>query len=1295
MERLHRNNFLKGVQADIDQSISPSDTYLEAHNLMLSKDNGFMGLTNIRGTLSIDGLAANFTGDVIGVFANKYTIGGVTGLDCLTIFEIASEDKFKIWCYDITNATFYQLFEQDYTPDFEAAKPEVDLVLYPENGLDIVYFTDNFNEIRKLRCEISLPHSGAFLTPQQLSLQRRGILGTLALSNILTTGGSLLTGSYQFVFRMYNQDRESYTKWSIPSTPIIVSRTATPNQGGYGMSSTKQIQLTITSPTYDVGNWTHYQVAVFDNVLNTNVINAGLQKIISISTGSPSGENTIFTYTYKENTKISEVPIEDIVVDLAPLKTVKTLAVKNNKLFGGNLTYWNRTLESDPVVTGSIATQTTTGTNDFQLSKYKGYWRDEVYRYYISYYDEFNNYSRPVVLDMSSVSGNVISNGDMRFPSRKKAGYTLLDGSSNPRALGLSLTINNHPSWARGFVILRAERKKRIKYQTPFVPSSQIEGIEAVGKYPTTAVFLGGDGNLVEREYSAAQPMNPIGTLIPKNYFHTVKKDIVRLTKEILTVDALNGADGIEKGECRYEPAVSAAQSNSVYFCYPPNGYGLNTYSFQQGDKFEIVDYAFLRLNYTNYQTNKYETKVGNFIQTSVHGTFYATSIEDYYYSNSVNRVDPGFPQKVGDIIDFKQLDALGEGTTVLNYSISQQDNLTTPNGADYNTIPANQIGSAVVLKSLKRDSTLYGNSIFGVSQLTSSSGATVEQSLYEWNADEQTNTFCFSKTVIGSNTRVSIVDIVNVVNDYGDDRYGDPDDIHDIVFTGASYAFTASELEQIEIDGQVAVNMDIWGGDSYVTFQQVKLTDSHYGLLNYEKYGPAPGIINETDLAKRWTVQYNNKFNKGSNYGPHVISMPVPYRNMSQVLSTYIESEVLCDVLAPYPYNDTIVANNSIVVTESDEEFKLRIPFAYIYNVNYSKESNQKAFVPFDPNERIVTNYPARIVFSDQKIYQTDIQGFDIFRVGNISDLEETYRGVTKLALEGDRMLAIQESACAYLPIDANVIETADASRLSIRSSNVIDTALYLSRQYGSQHLRTVISVDDGVYLTDNNNQTVIKISGQQLNFLSEEGAVSNFNQLFTDDLPDMIGVYDVNRRQYWVSNRTTPFTYIWDDRFKCWSGNLDFTIQNTLYGAVFAYNKLYMIGRDSDSNMGIYTMYEGDYNQLFGGEVVPRVTFAVNPEFEYAKTFDNVIIYSTDKLDVVDMETQREAGETGQIVTGVDIDINRREGNYRASILRDSNNARLRGVRAKMTVYWKPDNTQSTLSSVVTKYRISQRSI
>ena len=181
---------------------------------------------------------------------------------------------------------------------------------------------------------------------------------------------------------------------------------------------------------------------------------------------------------------------------------------------------------------------------------------------------------------------------------------------------------------------------------------------------------------------------------------------------------------------------------------------------------------------------------------------------------------------------------------------------------------------------------------------------------------------------------------------------------------------------------------------------------------------------------------------------------MPVPYKNVSQVLSVWVESEQRTSTVVPYPY-DNVYSDVQPIVTENNEDSKLRIPFTYGYNINYSKQSDQKLILPFSEDERVVTRFPARVAFSNQKVYQTDITGFDLFPVGNTQDLEETYGGVTKLSLSGDNLIGLQQRAIVYLPVDASVISTTDADSLSIRSGVVVDTPNYISRQYGCNHLR------------------------------------------------------------------------------------------------------------------------------------------------------------------------------------------------------------------------------------------------
>src|SRR6185436_19840163 len=81
---------------------------------------------------------------------------------------------------------------------------------------------------------------------------------------------------------------------------------------------------------------------------------------------------------------------------------------------------------------------------------------------------------------------------DMKFPDRSynstATRYSILDGSDKPINLGLSLTIlGNHPTWSKGFVILRVKRKENILWQSPLVPMVSIYGMGALDNYPVQA----------------------------------------------------------------------------------------------------------------------------------------------------------------------------------------------------------------------------------------------------------------------------------------------------------------------------------------------------------------------------------------------------------------------------------------------------------------------------------------------------------------------------------------------------------------------------------------------------------------------------------------------------------------------------------------------------------------------------------------------------------------------------------------------------------------------------------------
>lgn len=1277
MERIFKNTFFKGINSDLSKELVEDGSYLMAENLTLTGDGKFLALENLKGTTAVAEVTASFTGDVLGVFACKFSISSNI-VEALVVFTATSGGNFKIYAVDLDNQVTYELYEEAYTSEFEQSNPVVDAVVYPENGVDIVYYTDGYNEIRKFRCEIPSPYSANFLTKEQISVQRRAALAKV--SPTVNTGGDLLTGSYQFSVRLYNQTSKTYSRWTIPTIAYNVSKSQSGDFsiGYYGINSNKKIDLNIQVPDSEIGNWTHFQIAVIENTGPTEQIVASLQKLTAIGSPSLSSGYATVSYEYRSNIKIGEVQLADIVVDLAAIKNIKTLQVKNNRLFVANAELVDLEYDNgDPVlVSGATITSAGDPTDDNWASD-KSHFRDEVYRYYITYFDERYNFSRPKVLDTSIVAGNTCAAPlDMKYPSRKVQGYTLLNTSSQPLKVGMYAVINNHPSWARGFYIFRAKRKKRIKFQTPFIPSCLIEGLGSVGRFPTQARVLNADNNDYEgKDFLTASPMNPVGTHFPKNLFFPVRRDYIAVDEDITSG---SGAK-TQKGEIIIEDPSVQTTSNTLFFVFPPNIYNTGNdslnYQFSLGDSYETVDYAFTRLSFNSYQTNTFVSNVGHFIQTSVAGTFTSLFYNDYYYSNSATRPDPIGVNKTGTIEGYADIDAYGEGTQLSGLSVCEVSRLEAQNSYRYNSKPNNQRMGVFKLKAPKEDIAINAS-------LSSNSGFSVISSIYESGRANMSNVFCVSKVVLGATDRVNIIETVNIVNDLDDFRYGDVEDLHDMVFTGACHVFNDSELADVQTDGDRQITLNIYGGDCFVSVHSFKLTDSHYGVINAEKNG-AGGTLTRLNLARRWDAFFYNRFWKSGVEGDGVIQMPVPYKNVSQVLMLYLESEVNGEVTGIKPYPTTTVLGK-LVVGASMPEQSLKIAFPYQYHVGYSKEANQKTLIPFNENENVVTKFPARGYYSDQKVYGTDIDGFDIIRAASTFDLEETYGGITKLALAGDNLYALQEGATVFLPVDADNISTTDGETLSIRSGEVVGLPTYISRQYGCQHTAAAKITDRSVFFPDNNNQCVIKLE-EGISLISEKGAIGLFNTLFSDDLTDIRGLWDNNRKQYWVYTPTK--CYVWDERLQLWVSNLQF--EDRLKGGVFTDNRLYLVGDTGD--LDVYTMYTGDYNDLMGA-VVPNVEFSVSPDFDVPKTFDNVVIYSSAILDTVDMRTESDSG-LNQNVLGMII-ANNREGNYRIPVLRDGSNGRLRGLRAIAKFYW-PASGKISLSQVVTKYRHSARMI
>lgn len=1283
MIRITKNSFEAARNTDLDKSKLMPNAYVEAHNVDLIGDGNFYALRNIKGTTLIKDISVGNDQEELATYATKWVIDGESR-NCLTSFiYVGGTNQLAIGVLDLTTNDFYTPFIETQPDDYDSEDRVVDAKGYSENGVDYLYFTDFYNEIRHVRCE----DPGTTISNYDISLLRKGANGTIELTSIGPTGGTLLSGTYQFAYRMVNPDTKKFTKWSSLTNPIHIYNQAnsatTPTYSGIGVSTTEKITLSITPSTEETDNFEYLQLAVVENVGPT------IQDIDGVTTALPTTASlleitaipgTSLTFEYKSNSRIGTVELADITVDLAQIKTAKTLNVKENRLVLGNIKYFPLEFDNGtPTVTSGSITSTTVASKDAYssddfASRYVGYWRDEVYRFGIVYYDEYGNKSAVQPLDLTGkITGNQSSGVDVKFPSRATTGaaYTLMNASNEIKALGLTLTgIVNHPTWARSFEIVRVKRIKNILFQSPLIPMVKIYGVGANGNYPSVYTGESGDNTVDD-----AQPQTSGYTLAPKNMF---VPDLRFIDRHNTGVSSGSEANTIQAGEVRYMDSESTYQFSQLFPA--PSLYGDTPFVFTGGEKIDFVDYALLKADVDELTA----TTSGDDINTNIGGNFYAINQGQYYFDAAHSGKSIPVEKQNVPITGYEYFDNFGEPASLNGVSVMDYSALET-SGVDWGFKPTIQRCAVVNLGGGIIDYVNDSSKTFASGTLSAySAGGTITTGGLTYESTKS-NRFINEYSGYANNSSfVGAIDIVNVKLGLGDDRYGDINAFHEYISTGAKYTFSSAEVATLESGGSVSKNITVYGGDCFVGSHLFKVSDSTYSIVNNGKNSSAPDGL--ADLLDKWKIVYKNLGSDAAWLPDAFMCIPVALEGAAQYVQLILESDY-----SEVRDTDTIgVATNSLNVPifNNNSKESLRVPLSYKYNLNLSKQNAQKVFVPKPLYSFSQNDFAARLAYSDLKIYNSDQAGFDIFRVGNIYDLEETRGAITKLAITADKLIAIQKSGVVYVPTGERQLETTSAGTLAVRSGDFIGRPIIIDSVRGSQHLRGIVETGNVIFIPDNQNKSIYALSGTELVPIIENNE-TQFRTFFASILEerDVVGIYNPQRKEYWIVDKSNNNCEVFNEG-KGWIGEYDFT---GLKNGVFTNQNLYVIGCPSTTST-VATMYTGTVNQLFGETVVPSVTFVVNPDEEAPKVFDDVCVVASERLSTIDLVIERETALGNQTCATTSLDSTSIEGNFRIKTPRDGDGGRLRGLRMTATIKFKA--IQSALRSVLTKYRHSSRS-
>lgn len=1074
----------------------------------------------------------------------------------------------------------------------------------------------------------------------------------IRIDTVSSGGGSIKTGSYQFSYRLIDDNTGRSSKFSLFTVPITISNSESngDKSGAINTITDKSIVVSFDVTNTEIGLYNTYQIGVIES--NTG---SGQSTIVSLSDqiALSSGRNS---YKFDSNVYYDRIGIEEVSVDDAAISTFKTIAFKNNKLVGGNIKYKDLPFDNGnpSIYSGSILTKKipVSGNTDKSNSESRGYFSDELYRFYVSFWDEYGNFSFPYPLNMSGVVGNMAEsfNGfkDMKFPKRDRNNKMILttnfweEEEEYVETLnkGLRLTLTNIPTWSRGYVITRAVRKKGVLFQSPIIPTTIVQSSDAQNEYP-------GEGR--------GAP-NPLGTIIPKNMALPLNKAITRV---------VDGDYSVVEWGANYE---NFDYCKKIHVAFPPeiifNNSGVPYVDFVKKEKLSIesVDYCFLSRGFDALLSRDESVPLDdgyvNDGSRSSSACSVASASFDYAsdrllrseYEAEIVLTDRPITDEVGSISivpdNISSIPIIGLGSDAPTSEFGKYTDLEiTPTGAYNGVTPHNERMVVFTTRSERPDISYYGVQ-------TTKSGYTTDFVISAVNAgDDLVGIQGINiPDVVGQNSNPnytsaqSFVEIVNFKTSLGDDRYGDKFSQNEIVSTGSVVTYLNSpDFSEV----------DVFGGDCYISPFTFKVQNSNYAVVNSDKWG---------DTGKGWGRSFKDSGDTDE------LRRPYPYKSLSYTIGIFLESEVnslygeefltkgrddIYNQISPSvnPWNGTpqkgeffsyegkiyrALVNDSTGVTPIEsigyvyEDLNRSLngsyyhikspldvfyfpksftenktPLLYLYNPEYSIQDRSKPFpVVFSSGKINRVNFSSRLIYSDTGILQTTVEGFNRFRAGNFYDLEESHGSLTKIIDHKGNLYGVQQKAFCYIPFESSVIETADGVALSVQSSQIVGKPNYIEK-HGTDYIRTVISTPQGLMFGDFNNSKIVMFEGS-VRYLNDL-MVSSYIQGFSSTIMGQKPVDSVSQFYYDYSSDDVIFKMNSTALVLGPTNVVKTKLQPGSFWDYGMYNKSshYLIG-NAGEHISLTKINSNSSNKnMLGAPFNSSISFIVNDEGFYTKMF------------------------------------------------------------------------------------------
>lgn len=288
------------------------------------------------------------------------------------------------------------------------------------------------------------------------------------------------------------------------------------------------------------------------------------------------------------------------------------------------------------------------------------------------------------------------------------------------------------------------------------------------------------------------------------------------------------------------------------------------------------------------------------------------------------------------------------------------------------------------------------------------------------------------------------------------------------------------------------------------------------------------------------------------------------------------------------------------------------------LINPVYSQLDNFFSYKIMDADFYKLNAFPATVAWTLQKNNASEIDAWTNITLSNTLDMDGTMGPVTSINSSNDTLYCFQERGVSQIMFNSRVqIPASDGVPIEISNSYKVDGSRGISSTVGCYNKFSITKSPIGLYFIDGVGSTLYLLQGNQMQNISDTHGMGYwFSQQDTQRrwIPSG-GEGGVDRRAQGmrvcydnVNNDLYMIPY--NGKALCYSEQLQQFVSFFDYYpyAIFNLgNSVHAIG-DDENTVGMWNLFEGEYNKLMGTFFPSSITFVSNADMQMDKIFTNL---------------------------------------------------------------------------------------